>query len=120
LAWPPQPSQDAFDAVRANFAGKTRDEVELSRRERLSLPAGAGGRVAVRLQRVESPTTGSVVAAHVDELRVGTLTRRDGSRYLLAIAAGRDRGERGLLALGCRTVEHDAVPRLRIAPAEST
>jgi hypothetical protein len=88
------------------------------RRERLSLPAGARDQVAVRLQRVETGTTGGVVAAYVDELRVGTLTRKDSVRYLPAVAAGRERGERGLLTLGLSTVERDAQPRLRIAPAE--
>lgn len=91
-----------------------------SRRERLSLPADARDQVAVRLQRVETAPSGTVVAAYVDELRVGTLTRKDGLRYLPAIAAGRERGERGLLTLGLSTVAHDAQPRLRIAPTETT
>jgi hypothetical protein len=91
-----------------------------SRRARLSLPANARDQVAVRLQRVEAATSDSVVAASVDELRVGTLTHADGVRYLPAIAAGRERGERGLLTLGLSTMGHDAQPRLRIAPAEPT
>jgi hypothetical protein len=55
----------------------------------------------------------------VDEFRVGTLTRRDGARYLPAISAARERGERGLLTLGLSTVEHDGQPRLRIARTET-
>jgi hypothetical protein len=94
--------------------GKT---VLRSRRERLSLPADARDQVAVRLQRVETATSASVVAAYVDEFRVGTLTRKDGVPYLPAIAAGRERGERGLLTLGLSTMTSDAEPRLRIAPA---
>jgi hypothetical protein len=92
--------------------------VLLSRRERLSLSADARDQVAVRLQTVETATSGGVVAASVDELRVGVLTHKDGLRYLPAIAAGRERGERGLLTLGLSTVEREAQPRLRIAPAE--
>jgi hypothetical protein len=91
-----------------------------SRRERLSLPAGARDQVAVRLQRVETATSGTVVAAYVDEFRVGALPRRDGRRYLAAIAAGAERGERRLLTLGLSTAAQDGQPRLRIAPAEPT
>ena len=91
-----------------------------SRRARLGLRADARDQVAVRLQPVETAASGGVVAASVDELRVGTLTHKDGLRYLPAIAAGRERGERGLLTLGLCTMDHDAQPRLRIAPAEPT
>jgi hypothetical protein len=89
-----------------------------ARRARLALPAGTRDQVAVRLQTVENATSGGVVAASVDELRVGALTHKDGLRYLPAIAAGRQRGERGLLTLGLSTMTPDAEPRLRIAPAE--
>jgi hypothetical protein len=93
--------------------------VLLSRRARLGLPAGARDQVAVRLQRVEPAAARGVIAAYVDEFRVGTLTRRDGARYLPAISAARERGERGLLTLGLSTVEHDGQPRLRIARTET-
>lgn len=91
-----------------------------SRRERLSMPTDGRDQVAVRLRRVEAATSDSVVAAYVDELRVGTLMREDGVQYRSAIAAARERGERGLLTLGLATIADDAQPRLRIAPAEMT
>ena len=97
--------------------GKT---VLRARRARLSLPADARDQVAVRLQPVETATSGSVVVVAVDELRVGTLTDKDGLRYLPAIAAGRERGERTLLTLGLSTVERDGQLRLRITPTEPT
>lgn len=86
------------------------------RRERLRLVAGARDQVAVRLERNETAVSGSLVDAYVDGDRVGTLTHGDGLRYLPAISAGRQRGERGLLTLGICTVEQDSRPRLRIAP----
>jgi hypothetical protein len=88
-----------------------------SRRERLGLAAGVRDQVTVRLERAGTATSGALVAAYVDEHRVGTLTRRDGSRYLPALSAAQERGERGLLTLGLSSVEPDAQPRLRIALA---
>jgi hypothetical protein len=90
-----------------------------SRRARLGLLAHERDQVAVRLQRSETATAGTVVAAYVDDFWVGTLGHRHGLRYLPAISAARERGERGLLALGVSTVEPDAEPSLRIALTET-
>jgi hypothetical protein len=89
-----------------------------SRRERLGLPSGVRDQVAVRLERAGTATSDELVGAYVDEYQVGTLTRRDGLRYLPAISAALQRGERGLLVLGLSSVEPDASLRLRIALAE--
>jgi len=89
-----------------------------TRRERLGLLTGVRDQVTVRLERIDTGSSGSSVAAYVDEHRVGTLAHTDGLRYLPAISAGRERGERGLLTLGLSTVEHDGRLRLRIAPTQ--
>jgi hypothetical protein len=92
----------------------------LSRRERLGLMADARDQVAVRLERIESTTPGSSVDAYVDDRRVGTLSHRDCLRYLPAISAARDRGERGLVTLWIATGDDAAQPRLRVAQIETT
>ena len=94
--------------------------VLLTRRERLGLMADVRDQVAVRLERNESTTPGSSVGAYLDDHRVGTLSHKDGLRYLPAISAARDRGERELLTLGIATVDDRAQPRLRIAQIEAT
>lgn len=89
-----------------------------TRRARLGLMAGVRDQVAVRLERREDSR--SSIDAYIDDDRVGTLRHRDGSRYLPAIYAARQRGERGLLTLGIATAKDDAEPRLRIAQTETT